>query len=307
MRSGLRILRARLAAAMAAAAAVACAGCATERPGMVDKSFPAEVCGWHADGAVRTYVADTIFGYMNGAGEIYLAYGFRRVLVRDYTRGGRPKIVAELYEMSHSRDAHGLFTHDPEGEDVGVGQDSAYAAGLLRAWKGPYFLRILAERDLPEAKAAIVALGRALTAGLPTGDRASLIDRLPTEHLDAASIRYFHTLVSLNSFYYLADANMLGLSPQTDAVLADYRRDGGKTTLLLVQYPDSGGARRAHQAFDRVYLENADTPGSDLRVEKTEDGRYVGALCRDCYVIVALAAPSRAACRSLLERAARDL
>ena len=274
---------------------------------MVEQSFPTEVGAWRADGPVRTYGPDTVFDYMDGAGEIYLAYRFRRVLVRSYTRPGWPGIVAEVYEMTRSQDAHGLFTHDPEGEDMGVGQDNAYAAALLRLWKGRYFLRILAERDVPEAKSAVVVLARRLTDPLSAGRRASLIGRLPAGDLDAASVRYFHTQVSLDSFYYLADANVLGLSSRTDAVLADYRRDGQKTTLLLVRYADPRAARRAHADFDRIYLEHATGPGRPLRIERTEDGRYVGALHRGRHVVVALAAPSRDACRRLLDRTAHGL
>ncbi|MFW6107350.1 MAG: DUF6599 family protein [bacterium] len=269
--------------------------------------FPSEVDGWHTEGAMQTYGRDTVFEYMDGAGELYLAYDFRRVRVQRYRKPDAPSIVAEAYEMSTSQDAYGVFTHDPEGEDVGVGQGNAYAVGLLRLWKGRYFFRILAERDTPQAKAAVVALARSLAEGLPRGPRPALLDRLPSEDLDASSVRYFHTQVSLNSLYYLGDANFLHLSPRTEAALAVYRPDGEKMTLLVVRYPSSQQAKEAYRDFDRVYVED-DVPAEwPLRIEAVEDGRRVGALVKGDFLALVFDAPSRQACERLLREAAHRL
>ncbi len=294
--------------AAAALLAALAAGCTrgwlamSERP-----AFPAEVAGWHAAGERRGFDRGTVFDYMDGAGELYLAYGFRRIVVQEYARPGGPRIVAEVYEMATSEDAWGVFSHDPEGEDVGVGQANAYAAGLLRVWQGDRFCRILAERDTPAAKAAVVALARALTGPVADGPRPDLLRRLPAESLDAASVRYFHTQVSLNSLYYLADANLLGLSPHTDAVLAAYRPGGGKLLLLVVRYGEAGQARRAWETFNRVYLKDKPPAAGPRRVEAIEEGRHVGGLVREKFLVLVFEARSRAACERLLAAAASQL
>ncbi len=272
------------------------------RPG-----FPAEVHGWRAAGMTRVYGRDDVFEYMNGAGELYLAYDFQRVFVQDYGRADGPRIVAEAYEMASSEDAWGVFTHDPEGEDVGVGQGNAYAVGLLRLWQGRWFFRILAESDTPAAKAAVVSLARVLAGPIPEGPRATLPDRLPPENLEPASVRYFHTQVSLNSLYYLADGNVLGLSPATEAVLGVYRPKGERITFLLVRYPDSRRAKEACREFDRVYLEREVAAEWPLRIEAIEGGRHVGALVKGEFLALVFDARSRAACEGLLREAGRRL
>lgn len=272
----------------------------TTQPG-----FPAEANGWRPSAAMRAYGRDTIFEYMDGAGELYLAYDFQRIFVQEYQRAGSPRITAEVYEMSTSQDAYGVFTHDPEGEDVGVGQGNAYAVGLLRLWKGRYFFRILADQDTPNAKAAVVALARSLTEPIAAGPRPTLLRRLPQEGLEATSIRYFHTHVSLNSLYYLADANLLHLSPQTEAAMAVYRPKAEKITLLIVHYPDARRAKEACREFDRVYLENGVEADWPLRIEALEDGRHVGAFVQGQFLALAFDARSRAACERLLAEAAK--
>jgi hypothetical protein len=263
-------------------------------------TFPAEVKGWQVTGETRTFGRSTVFTYMDGAGELYLAYDFQRVVVQDYAQANGPRIIAEIYEMSTSGDAYGVFTHDPDGGDVDIGQGNAYAAGLLSFWKGHYFFRILAERETAAAKAAVIALGRLLAEPVADGTRPELLHRLPSDDLEALSIRYFHTQVSLNSFYYLADANILHLSPHTEAAMAVYRPEGEKMTLIIVRYPDARQAKRAYREFDRVYLENEVPTDWPIRVEVIEERRHVGALVHGRFLALVLDARSRAACDRLV-------
>jgi hypothetical protein len=55
--------------------------------------------------------------------------------------------------------------------------------------------------------------------------------------LDSENIRYLHHPIVLNYHFYLAEENILNISPQTGAVLANYRRGREKAKLLLVKYP----------------------------------------------------------------------
>lgn len=283
------------------------AGC-VQRVGFVSKSpiFPSTVNGWQAAGGVRAFDRDTVFDYMNGAGELYLAYDFQRVLVQDYTKRGASRIIAETYEMSTSEDAYGVFTHDPEGEEAGIGQRSSYAAGLLRFWKGRFCFRILAERDTAEAKTAVVGLARALARPIASGPCPDIVTRLPENGLDPDSVRYFHTQVSLNSFYYLSDTNMLGLSAATEVAMGTYRRHGRGMELLIIRYEETDGAIGAYREFGCVYLKDKAPIAGPLRLKTIEQDRVVGMLTIDRFLILVLDATSRNACERILAEAAEQ-
>jgi hypothetical protein len=128
--------------------------------------LPVQIDGWSASDRDQTYTRDTIFDYMNGAGEIYLAYDFEKLFVREYTRPSAPPIIAEIYEMDSSEDAYGVFTNDTDGKPVKMGQGGIYAQGLLRFWKGPIFVRLMAERETDETRAAIMSLGREISSAI---------------------------------------------------------------------------------------------------------------------------------------------
>ena len=87
---------------------------------MVQKTStpPKAVGSWTRPDAARIIDASNIFEYMNGAGELYLAYGFDRLEVYEYTSDQQDSILVELYFMKTSDDAFGLLSMDWGGEPI---------------------------------------------------------------------------------------------------------------------------------------------------------------------------------------------
>ena len=196
----------------------------------------AEILGWElASKDGQTVTAKTIFKYMNGAGEIYLAYDFRKLKVWTYARDGQTTITVEAFDMGSPEEAFGVLTHDVYGKDVEIGRRSAYGMGFLQFWKGRWYFRILADEETPESRQAVQALGKALAAQIrEAGTEPELLKRLPANGLRADTIHYFHTQICLNALYFFAVENLLQLSRETNAVLADYRFDEESAKLLIV-------------------------------------------------------------------------
>ncbi len=267
--------------------------------------LPREIAGWTAAaGADRTFSRSDIFSYLDGAGELYLAFDFKRLFVREYADGRGATLVVEIYDMGKPADAFGIFSQDRDGDPAEVGQGGLYGAGLLRFWKGSLFVRILADKETEEAKRVISALAVRISAASPrTGQPPALLDRLPGEGLDKASVSYFHRQVSLNSHYYLADENVLGLHAGTEAALAWYRLTRGRALLLVCRYPQPAEAAGAFRGLCGSFFAEPckGTPGR--HVEKTENGDYTGARLSGAYLALVFEAPDAAASQALLEAA----
>jgi len=123
---------------------------------------PHELRGWKIQDEVRTYTRDTIFNYIDGAGEVYRLYAFRELEVFRYTKLDEPDIVLEVFDMSTSEDAFGVFTHGREGKEAGFGQGSEYRGGLLCFWKDTYFVCVYPEGESEAAKDAVLSLGKSI-------------------------------------------------------------------------------------------------------------------------------------------------
>ena len=258
------------------------------------QALPPEVFGWKTGREDQVFTRDDVFDYMNGGGEIYLAYDFQFVFVREYVREDAPSIVVEIYQMSSSEDAFGIFTHDTDGDEFDLGQGAIYAAGLLRFWKDKTFVRILADRETPEAKAVIMASGTKIAGAISQdGERPALVKALPTEGLRPKSLRYFHTLISLNAHYYLANVNILNLSPETRVVMARYKKDGSEARLLLVDYPTVERAVDAHGRFVEMFLLERFEADRKVLPKKLEDGKFAGVARSGKHLIIIIEAEKR--------------
>jgi hypothetical protein len=254
-------------------------------------SQPAEAAGWTWDGKETPYNSKTLFEYIDGAAELYLAYGFQGLTVRKFEKSNQPPITVELYEMASSEDAYGLFSFEHQDEAVGIGQGSEFGGGLLRFWKGNYFVSVYADGGGAEVESAILTMGKA-TADLiqGTGPEPQLVDLIPGKELGLVdrSVRYLKSYILLNHWFFIAHKNILNLSRRTEAVLAQYTQEKQKTRLLLVRYPGVKEARHAYQNFKGAYL--PDAGGKDLL--KTEDQKWTMARQRREVIIAVFGAPT---------------
>ncbi|MBN2346991.1 MAG: hypothetical protein JXO51_11445 [Candidatus Aminicenantes bacterium] len=236
--------------------------------------FPGEVHGWALAAEEQVYTPEDLYKYIDGASELYISFGFKKLYSRRFARSGWPEITVDLFDMAEPGNAFGVFAHGQEDPDQAVGQDSEYLDGLLRFWQGRWYASLLCSPETPEGRSALMELGRRLAARLgPPAPRPPEIGLLPRRDLDAASIRYFRDPAWQNSYRFIADGNVLGIGPRSAAVLAKYNRGRPRPVVLLVSYPDRSSAERALANFQRVF---ALPPGEGEAVRR-EDGEYCAA------------------------------
>lgn len=264
----------------------------------MQRLVPNEVQGWKAEAPDRVFDRKTIFDYLDGGAEVYLTYDFRRLFSRRFTKPGDEAIIVDIFDMGSSNDAFGVFSFERDSQDVGIGQDSEYAAGLLRFWKSRYFVAITAERDTPASKNAVMAVGEAVAAAVRgAGTRPEIVGMLPSKGLAATSVRYFHTHSALNYHYFLAHENILNLSERTEAVLARYLAAGGKkSVLLLVRYPTASSAASAQRKFAGAYMPEA----RQSRFARMENGTWSGVAAEGRLLMAVFESPRANDARSLL-------
>lgn len=267
---------------------------------VMKKLLPMKIEGYKANGRDEFYDQITAFRYMDGAAELYLTYNFKILMVRRYLKTNHPPILVELFDMGSSEDAFGIFSYQTDEEEVGIGQGSDYGGGLLRFWKGNYFINIFSERETPETKRDILTFGKAIAKNIKKeGKKPKLMQFLPEEGLSERTIRYFHHHQILNHHYFISHENILRLGIKTNAILATYLSSGekAKTLLLLVQYPDPNEARKAFNLFIKTYLPEASKSNS----VKTENGKWTSATFHQNYFVVVFDALSQKGAEELIE------
>ena len=266
-----------------------------------------EACpGWTAS-AQRAVTPANVFDYMNGAGELYLAYGFEELQVREYTHSSGRRITCEVYRMPGASDAFGLFSQDRSGDEVNIGQGGIYAGGLLLAWQGRHFIRILADSDSAEVKQCVLSLGARIVPQCgPDGPLPEALKWLPPKGLDTKSVHFFHTHACLNSLYFLASQNILKLSRKTDVVLASYKTPAGKLAILVTGYPQAKEAAAAWRSFRASYAKDA-SEYAGLAALKLENGKWLAGKQAGRHIVLVLEAPTRAEAAALAASVQRQV
>ena len=242
--------------------------------------LPRSVGAWTQSGGPKFVGPQDIFNYMDGAGEFYLGYRFKRLEVQRYGSADQGEILVELYWMESSDDAYGLLSGDWGGEAVDLppptpgssslattdGPRALYGAGLLRLWSGNLFARIMADHETNASKRAVQALGEAIARGRSTPLRPELILALPARVGSQFSLRpdrvtFLRSHLVLNSVYFLSSENLLDLGPDCEVATTNYGQGSAKAIgnakparLMLARYANEAAAAKALHHFRQIYL-----------------------------------------------------
>jgi hypothetical protein len=98
--------------------------CAGIRTKGLYQDLPSRVGKWKAHDKDEFYNRDTLYQYINGGAELYLAFDFQQVFVRRHIGSDNTEIILDIYDMGNADDAFGLFSVEREDEEIGIGQDS---------------------------------------------------------------------------------------------------------------------------------------------------------------------------------------
>jgi len=257
--------------------------------------LPAAIDDWTRQDSVSSFDRETIFKYINGAGEVYNSYAFSEVTVVRYAREDSSEIVVELFDMGNDNDAFGAFSYAREDEQSGIGGGYEQRGRVLCFWQSQYYVCLAATQPVVDTLRSLRTLAVAISARLPNiGDRPQLLRLLPEVNLEPNSERFFHLHQSLNYHYYLNRENILKLSRETDAVLARYRPGG--VSLLIVEYPSESEARTTHKEFTAFYASIQE----EAAAASEEPGKYPLSIQHGPFIGVVLGAFSQEQAMTLL-------
>jgi hypothetical protein len=219
-------------------------------------SLPSVIGRWRMQANIPSYTGKALYDYMDGPAEIYRAHDYERAWVVRYAAKALPEIKLELFDMGSADNALGVFTHNRQGKEAGVGQGSEYQGNVLLFWQGRYFACISVFSEAEEVKKAVFELGKlsvpALGGPAPT---PPIFQYLPEKGLAKNSVRYFSRPACLQYHHYMKPAEMFGLDGRARALFAEYPDAPYSASLLLILYPDDAAARSAAGRIEKACRE----------------------------------------------------
>ena len=216
--------------------------------------FP-EIAGWKNSAEIQTFIPKTLYEYINGAADLYLASDFEELKIAEYGNEKKASVIVEAYRHRTPEDAFGIYSQErlPDGNYLKIGAEGYIDQHVLNFVTGCYYVKINSfntgaeDSEVLQAFAKRMAKSCAGNGGLP-----SILSVFPAEGKKNHSEKYI-------------TRNFLGYPFLHSAFTADYESAGRKFKLFLI---DAGKMDEARNIITQ-YLLQIQNPGKE-----TKEGRY---------------------------------
>ena len=218
-------------------------------------TFP-EMPGWRQSGEIQTFEPGTLFEYINGGADLYLAYDFQELKVGEYSNEKKASVNVEIYRHKTPTDAFGIYSQErlPDANFLDIGAQAYVETNVLNFLAGPYYVKINSFKTGPEDREILVAFAKKISTNLgKKGTLPSILSFFPEEGKRKNSEKFI-------------SKNFLSYSFLRSAFTADYELSGKKFKLFIVEGLDRDDCR----VMIQKYLQQTGNPKKDA-----VEGRYM--------------------------------
>ncbi len=213
--------------------------------------FP-DLKGWKTDINDVVYDHVTLWEYIDGAADIYLAYDFENLFIAVYTNNEGKTINVELYRHSSADNAFGIYTAErmPDYNFIDVGVQGYYEPGVLNFFTGQYYVKMTSSGKSLADKASFLEIAAAIDNTLDTGNKwPPVLDLFPPEGKLA------------NTESYIA-RDFLGYSVLHSAFTAEYDMQE-KFKMFIIKLNSESEVRSMLESYSSLLNEDKITEEGD--------------------------------------------
>ncbi len=153
--------------------------------------FP-EIQGWQRTGETEHYDPETLFEYINGAAESYLASGFEELEVVEY-QSGEASVLIELYRHASAADAFGIYAQERprEGPFLDIGYQGYLSGDIFCMLAGSYYIKFIGNRLDTDPALVLENFARNVAARIPDAEEVpAMLQVFPADSLISGSEGY---------------------------------------------------------------------------------------------------------------------
>ena len=212
--------------------------------------------GWNRDGKTRTFLKNDLYGHIDGGAELFLEFGFEKLLVQKY-KNGPDEIDLEIYQMTEPAAALGIYLMKCGRETPLENIPARHTANAYQVTvvKNNFFIQVNSfsgnEKFLPVMRGLV----KKTLAAIPEAEPVQLFELLPEKNLIEGSERLLRGQYALQPVYTFGSGDIFQLKGEIYAVAAGYLIDSTESySVMIIPYPDKN---TASSVFEHV-LNNFD-------------------------------------------------
>jgi hypothetical protein len=199
--------------------------------------FPAPT-GWTVQPDSAMYGPDNLWEYIDGAADLFVSYGFKRLQCATYRTPAGAEVRAEAYRHASATQAYGMYSQErsPENAPVHIGIEGCADEGMVNVVLGSWYLKV--SGSVPATREDLLIVAKAIDSvlgsprGLPEG-----FSLLPPGQRIARSEQYIAR-------------DFLGYGFLANVFLARYG-EGEGCQMFVVRTASPDAARRACESLVR--------------------------------------------------------
>jgi hypothetical protein len=217
-------------------------------------TFP-EITGWRQSGEIQTFKPETLFEYINGGADLYLAYDFQELKVAEYSNEKKASVILEIYHHKTPTHGFGIYSQErlSDANFLDIGAQAYIEANVLNFVAGPYYVKINSFNTGPDDQEILIAFAKKVSETLgERGALPSILSSFPEEGKKK------------NSEKFIA-IKFLGYAFLHSAFTSDYEVLGTKFKLFVIE----GGEGNDCKDMIQRYLQQTGNPE-----KKVMEGRY---------------------------------
>ena len=215
---------------------------------------PGEVPGWAMSRDVSSYGPESLWQFIDGAADRYLAYGFEEAAASEYAQEETgPRILIDIYRMKDPLNAYGIYTQErsPDSQFVKVGNEGYSTGTTLNFWAGSYYVKTTAFEEKTAAAGELTRLAGAVAA------------KATSQGAEPAEISYFPRTNLLPHTMTYIPRDVLGQSYFVNGFEAKYRSRGTDYRMILLVLESPVTSERALARY-REFLSGGGKAVTDL-------------------------------------------
>ncbi len=213
-----------------------------------------EVPGWAMSKQPRSFKAENLWEFIDGAADRYLAYGFEEVVTSAYVQDGTGlQLLVDIYRMKDPLNAFGIYTQErnPDYQFLNVGNEGYLTGTTLNFWTGPYYVKITSFEEKDTARRDMATLAGAVAA------------KVTAPGAEPAEVAYFPKAGQLPHTVIYIPRDVLGQSYLTRGFEARYKAGESEYRMILVILESPEAAQGAMARY-RQFLSGGGKPVNDL-------------------------------------------
>jgi hypothetical protein len=235
--------------------------------------------GWKRAGKPSAFIKADLFNHIDGGADIFLEFGFEKVLVQRYTRG-RTEIAVEIYEMTGPEAALGIYLTKcgKESPLSGLRARNSSETAQFTLLKGRYFIQVDNFEEDRDALPGMTALSNTVLGQIsddPIDPRLAAL--LPAKGRIAGSERLIRGPVALQPYFTFGEGDIFRQGGKIFGTLAEYADESGrKSSRFAAEYPTAPAALETFRGIKAnldPYLKIVQT-SSDAFIFEDFKGRF---------------------------------